>query len=365
MGLLEAIFTTLPPWKMASEKVNTRKIRCNFLLEGIRRAVRVFPAFPNGFDIRLSEWHTRSYSHWVAEHLPECRTVFALSGSGLAAGRVVQRRGGTYICDRGSTHSRFQNELLREEYKRWNMPCPPWSQFLIENEEEEYATADAITVPSDFARQSFITQGIDPNKVHVTPYGVNLNEFYPEQAKKNRDTFRVLFVGRISLRKGIPDLLEAFAKFRHPKKELVLVGGMQPEMRRFFSKRNLKGIRLIGAVPRSRVREFMVASDVMVLPSIEEGQALVLAQALACGLPVIATENTGANNLFVHGKEGMIVPARNPDAICSSLERLAGEPEQRDSMQNAALECVSYLSGWTGYAGRIAEICRITSAKLA
>jgi glycosyltransferase involved in cell wall biosynthesis len=291
--------------------------------------------------------------------LPECGAVFALSGAGLEAGRKIQKRGGIYVCDRGSTHSRYQNELMQEEHKRWKMPPPSWSDFLIENEENEYATADAITVPSDFAKESFVSQGIDPKKVFVTPYGVNLQEFYPTEFKKGRDTFRILFVGQISLRKGIPDLLEAFRKFRHPKKELILVGGMQPEMRQFFLSRKLEGIRFVGVLPRNRVRKYMVESDVMVLPSIEEGQALVLAQALACGVPIIATRNTGAENLFVHGREGLIVPFRNPCALHAALERMAGDQSLLESMGNAAKKCSKKLDGWAGYAKRVLGVLDI------
>jgi glycosyltransferase involved in cell wall biosynthesis len=93
----------------------------------------------------------------------------------------------------------------------------------------------------------------------------------------------------------------------------------------------------------------------MALPSIEEGLALVMAEALACGCPVIATQNTGASDLYGHEREGFIVPIRDAAAITSCLVRLADEPELRARMSSAALDRVKTIGGWEKYGDAYVE----------
>lgn len=358
LGLLNTIFTTLPPWRFAAESVNRTRICSNFWIEGLRQFARLGHFFPAELDVHLAEWHTRSYRQWAANKLPKCEALIALSGSGLSAGRKVQSFGGIYICDRGSTHSRFQNNLLREEYCRWKVPFPPFSEFLIENEEEEYATADAITVPSNFTKDSFIAQGVPAKKIYVAPYGINLNEFHQTGEPPANGIFRILFVGQFSLRKGAPYLLDAFAKFRHPKKELIIVGSIPKELRSILAKFSDQPIRLVGTLPRTEVRNYMSTAHVLVLPSIEEGLALVQAQALACGLPVIATTNTGSTDLFTDGVEGWIVEPRSSTAIADAFSRAASDTSTLNEMRESAIARSVSIGGWRSYALSIISLIK-------
>jgi glycosyltransferase involved in cell wall biosynthesis len=100
----------------------------------------------------------------------------------------------------------------------------------------------------------------------------------------------------------------------------------------------------------------MSMSHVMVLPSVEEGLAYVQGQAMACGCPVVATEHTGARDLFTDGKEGFIVPIRNPNAIAKRLQSLADSPDTRMSMSEAALQRVQSMGGWEQYGERMYRI---------
>src|SRR5258706_9719704 len=108
-------------------------------------------------------------------------------------------------------------------------------------------------------------------------------------------------------------------------------------------------INITGHVQQHRLKEIMSTSDVMVLPSVEDGFGLVQAQAMACGCPVIASQNTGAHDLFTDGKEGFIVPTRDSSAIANRLQQLADDPELRLGMSEAALQRVKSLEGWEQY----------------
>ncbi len=240
---------------------------------------------------------------------------------------------------------------MAEEYRRWGVPPPPPAPHIMRREEAIYATADAITVPSGVARRSFIEMGVAAAKLHVIPYGVRLDRFTPGEAPAS-DRFDVLFAGQISLRKGIPYLLEAFHRVRHPRKRLTLVGAVQDDTRELLRTLPLEDVAFTGPVAQNELAARMSRSHVLALASVEEGLALVMGQAMACGCPVIATKATGAEDLFSDGVEGFIAADRDIDAITDRLQRLVDDPTLRAQMGAAALERVKNLGGWDEYGER-------------
>jgi glycosyltransferase involved in cell wall biosynthesis len=274
--------------------------------------------------------------------------LIGISGSSLRAGALVQEAGGVFICDRGSTHQRYQEQLLAEEYGRWGVATPPSDPRDTRREEAIYAQADAITVPSTVAARSFAEMGVPAAKVHVLPYGVRLESFRPT-GEPPADEFAVLFAGSVGLRKGVPYLLEAFAALRHPRKRLRVVGAVQEEIRALLPRFAMEGVEMLGTVPQAELAAAMSRSHVLVLPSIEEGLALVQAQAMACGCPVICSTNTGGEDLFTDGVEGFIVPIRDPAALTDRMQRLADDAGLQGRMREAALRRVRSIGGWKEY----------------
>lgn len=234
------------------------------------------------------------------------------------------------------------------------MICDPRT---LAREEAEYAEADAIVVPSEFSRQSFLSMGVAGEKIRKIPLGVNLARFYPDGAPDG-ERFDVLYAGQVSFRKGIPYLLEAFAQFQHPKKKLRIVGAINPEIRDYLAHHLPEQVEVLGSVPQASLRGLMSRSHVLVLPSIEDGFGMVLSQAMACGCPVISTTNTGGSDLYTDGVEGYIVPIRSPEAIREKFEALAGSPELEARMRTAALERVRKLGGWHEYGQSYMDLMR-------
>jgi starch synthase len=192
--------------------------------------------------------------------------VVALAGSSLKAGRWLQAEGGRFVCDRGSTHARWQARVLNEEYRRWGVEVVVCDERDVAREEEIYAVADGITVASEFARRSFLEEGVAAEKLHVIPYGVRLESFSPATEPPGSETFEVLFVGHVSLRKGVPYLLEAFAKVRHPRKKLRVLGSVDPSMKLVLGRLPTDKVEFLGAQSREKVAEWMRRSHVLVLP---------------------------------------------------------------------------------------------------
>jgi glycosyltransferase involved in cell wall biosynthesis len=188
----------------------------------------------------------------------------------------------------------------------------------------------------------------------VIPYGVRLERFHPDGAPPSGPNarFEVLFVGGVSLRKGIPYLLKAFAAFAHPNKRLTVIGNLDPNFAPLLALLPQEHVEFLGSLPQPSLVAYMSRSHVMVLPSVEEGLALVQGQALACGCPVIASTATGSEDLFTDGVEGFIVPIRSVDAIVDRLQRFVDDPTLRERMSVAALERVKSLGGWREYGDR-------------
>jgi glycosyltransferase involved in cell wall biosynthesis len=358
LGHLERIFTSLPWWKVSKESreqnIPKNLISCNFYMQGIRRVGGKLPFYNKSIDGKLAVLETGIYSKWVARKLPECDAYIGISGSGLHAGKLAKSRGSIYVMDRGSTQIRHADIILREEYKKWGLKWAPINPWLIENEEAEADAASIITVPSHFVKGTFVSQGTDSQKIRVVPYGVSLSEFYPIfELKPDHRSFKILFVGQFSIRKGIPYLLEAFDKFQHPNKELIVVGSIAPEVKDIFHKYAGLNIRFVGQVPRNEVKDYMSSAHVLVLPSLEEGLALVQAQAMACGCPVIATPNTGSETLFQNREEGLIVEAQNVQALVESFHLLSEDRELLSRMSEASIKKVVSLGGWKTYTEQI------------
>jgi glycosyltransferase involved in cell wall biosynthesis len=301
----------------------------------------------------LDEALLRDLGSWLARSVdPEWTDVLhGLDGPGPVAGRLVKANGKLWVCDRGSTHILTQKEILEEEYKYWQVPPPKFSAEGIEQCVAEYEEAHAVTVPSQFVRRSFLERGFDPQRVFLCPYGVDLLEFRP--AAKADSVFRVIFVGSVCIRKGIGHLLRAVEPLvRKRQCELWLVGRIDPSARRLLEQyRDVFEFK--GICPKKDLWRLYSQASVMVLASVEEGLAQVQAQAMACGVPVIATTNTGAEDLFADGVEGFIVPIRSPEAIREKIEWMMANPALRNQMANAALERVKYLGGWNQYGERI------------
>jgi alpha-maltose-1-phosphate synthase len=357
-GALTAIFSGYPRFKLENERLPQSKI---FTFPWVFAPYARLA--PRSYRLRWlwDEANLSSLDWYVASRLPECDVVMSLSGCGLRTGRVARSRGVKYICDRGSAHIRVQDELLREEYDRQGIRFPGINPKVIAREEAEYVLADIITIPSTFALNSFLARGISREKLRLTPYGVDLSLFHPTTVPSTEE-FRVLFVGAISVQKGVRYLLEAFEKLNHPRKRLTLVGRTEPALEPWVQQlKQRPDVMVTGHVPQPRLKEYMSASHVMVLPSIQEGLALVQAQAMACGCPVISSQNTGGSDLFTDGLEGFITPIRDSGAIAYRLQLLADDPDLRARMSAAALERVKKVSGWHSYGDTMyaifSEIC--------
>jgi glycosyltransferase involved in cell wall biosynthesis len=260
------------------------------------------------------------------------------------------------VVEAVNSHVLVQERILREEHERLRLPLTGFHRREVARRVREYEMADGIICPSTFARRSFLEQGIEPGRVRTVPFGV---EIVPvrEPVDRPADTFRVLFVGQINIRKGLRYLFEAFKKFQHPKKELWIVG----------PKTGQTGIEDVSPPPETKFLGVLKGGElarayqschVMVLPTIEEGLALVIGEALSHGLPVIATENSGAADLFSDGSVGFHVPIRSPESITEKLQFWADNRDRLEEMSSRAGSPGQGLRTWEMTGQNLVETLR-------
>lgn len=201
-----------------------------------------------------------------------------------------------------------------------------------------FATADAVTVNSEHTRRSVEGLGCPTAKAHKLPVGLDAQEFpFCERTVGSGAPIRLLSIGRLVEIKGHEHLIRAVAMLRprHPRLRLDLVGDgpLRPKLERLAGELNTGGcITFHGALAGDEVKRLMSGAHLFALTSVNvdgdaEGQGLVLQEAQACGLPVVATRHGALPEGMLEGESGFIVPERDVDALAARLGWLLEHPE--------------------------------------
>jgi D-inositol-3-phosphate glycosyltransferase len=220
----------------------------------------------------------------------------------------------------------------------------------IEGEMELVAGVDRIVAANVVEREHLARYyGADPARVAVVPCGVDTELFRPGDSGEARRALgldgrpRVLFVGRLAPIKGLDTLVDAIAllRARRSPAELLIVGGDADEalegheahLRRRIERGGLGGsVRLLGRQSQQRLRTYFVAADLMVLPSYYESFGMVALEAMACGIPVVASRVGGLTTTVRDGVTGSLVPEGDAAALADRLEELLADPDRRERM---------------------------------
>lgn len=286
------------------------------------------------------------FGHFAATHLPaEADLLVGWSAATLEAIEPARRMGMKVVIERGSTHIAHQTDVLTAAYDAHGLDFNETPSVTIQREEAEYDAADAIAVPTRFAADTFTARGIPAEKLLVAPYGVDLARFRPGPERPAEAPVRILFVGRVGIRKGVPKLLRAFEGLAGTA-ELHLIGPVEPAMEPLMRKLPTAGVTVHGAQPGDKLPAFYANADAFCLPSLEEGFPLVLLQALASGLPVVTTPEAGAADIVTDGVEGLVVPAGDGGALGDALAALVSDAERRRAMGVAARARIE-AGGWS------------------
>jgi glycosyltransferase involved in cell wall biosynthesis len=350
-NLLHSIITTYPSYKVTEFGIKSDLIASLIYLEVFSRGwSKLSTILKSDFNSQL--FWLELFDRDVAKKLSGDFDIFVgWSGACFESFRRAKELGAKTVVERGSSHMAYQTRILEEEYDRWGLKFTKTHPGVYKREIQSYAECDRISIPSLFVKKTFIEQGIPEEKLIHVPYGTSLTEFYP--VKKEDNVFRVIHCGAISMRKGIAYLLQAFDELQLPDAELWLVGSVSPEAEVFLQKYQSPQIILKGKQPQNQLRWFYSQCSVFCIASIEEGLAMVQPQAMACGLPVIHTTNTGGEDIVRNGIDGFSIPIRDVEAIKEKILFFYNNPDERAEMGANALQQAKTSLSWDDYGQKI------------
>ncbi|QNJ07678.1 conserved hypothetical protein distantly related to alpha-glycosyltransferases family 4 [Synechococcus sp. Minos11] len=268
------------------------------------------------------------------------------------------------VLERSSAHITEQCILLRNEYKRIGKKWEETHKKIVSMEIREYNMCSCVAVPSLFVEESFKKYDFPSDKIYRNPLGVNVQAFESNQIKLLK-SFNVIFAGSLSVRKGIQDLVNGFLLAEIQDSQLILIGGQTTETRHFLENAPDCVIKT-GHIKQNMLRKYYSLGSCFVLPSIEEGMAMVQMQALAAGLPLICSTNTGGEDLlWLSNKRpiqhegnikefpaGFVIPINSPRSISYCLQLLKFNSLKQKAMSNEAKEIAKQKLSWGDYAYR-------------
>lgn len=358
-GKLDRLYTDFwasAPWRLIGKLAGKGSLatRCNPDLAGAQVTAFNFQAlkasrqrFANPYEGFLQVG--QEFGEQVVKHLQSSSQLLAYSSAVffsydtgfLEPARWIKARGGkAIVCQMDP--ARYEVDLVKAEEKRW----PGWARHSLEvpksyyeRRDEEWAVADLVMVNSEWTRQALIRQGVSERKLVVVPLAY---EF--AQAKGRIPSFRsqvssftkekplrILFLGQVILRKGIQYLIEAARLLKDEAIHFDVVGPIGISEAAIASVTS--NMTFYGPVSRNRTEEFYRSADLFVVPTLSDGFALTQLEAMAHGLPVIATPNCG--EVLSDGVDGLIVPACDAAALAEAFQLLIQDPVKLQAMSVA------------------------------
>jgi glycosyltransferase involved in cell wall biosynthesis len=280
----------------------------------------------------------------------DCAEQIFLAARDLGLGRVY---------DLPIAYWETAQQLLREEAQRY----PDWEPTLLATRDSveklsrkarELELAELVICPSRFVLESLPADARTRKKCLFAPFGSPIVNLVGEKRDPGLP-LRVLFAGALTQRKGLADLFAAMNMINSREIQLVVMGSLLQPLawyRHRFSDFVYESPR-----PHEGFLQLMQSCDVFVLPSIVEGRALVQQEAMACGLPLIATRNAGADDLIEEGVTGFLVPIRSPEVVAEKIGWCAANRSLLSGMGIAAKQRAGELR-WQAYGETIVSALR-------
>lgn len=300
---------------------------------------------------RIYGWQSKRY-------LKNADILHVRSGSGFSGAiERAKSNGMKVVVDHSIAHPAFMDKQLREEYQKngalfnLGMDNPFWTSIV-----EECKKGDVVLVNSQFVKDTFVENGFNPDKIKVSLLGVR-QDF--QSLKTNYELkdgkLRILFTGGFGFRKGAEYILRALAELDKEgfPYEFTCVGDSSGAVK-MIETIGAKHVQRVNTVPQDELKSYLANSDVYLFPSLCEGCASSGMEALAAGLPVIATKESGFP--ITNGKNGIIIESKNVQAIVDAIKRVAADKNLREQMGKAAARTIAENYTWEQYAQNVVKI---------
>ena len=300
----------------------------------------------------------RLFDRRVAARLPAgLDAVIACEISALETFRAARRRGVVTLLDAPSFHHRTQDRVHGR-----TAPAAVHRR-VTEIKDREIELADHILTVSELARESYLEAGVPPERVHALALGADLQLFTPDdgrgEAPAEPRAFTFLFSGASIGRKGFDLLLEAFARIAaaEPATCLRIVGprGDAAHLLDRLPEEARARLAVVGPVPQATLAAELRGADLVVLPSRHDSYGMAVAEALACGVPVLVSSMVGAKDLVRSGETGWVVPVGDGAALAERMLWCARHPAAVRALRPACRRAAESAT-WESYHRRLVDL---------
>jgi glycosyltransferase involved in cell wall biosynthesis len=254
----------------------------------------------------------------AARRLRSGTHLISFNGTSLAQFRAA-RATGFQSLSLMAANPHMRHVLRRHALAHSQYPLEPqWATRLLERNLREYSAADRIYVSSRYALQSFVEEGFGGDELELFPLTPHPRFSASERRPRTGGTFDLVYAGALTVHKGVPLLIDALSRIAYDDIRLLLVGGPKTRpMRRFLQACVARDPRIVVCPgdPLAHLR----GAGVYVHPAYEDGFAYAPAEALALGVPVIVSEDTGMKDLIASEREGVVVQTGSPDALSEAI----------------------------------------------
>jgi glycosyltransferase involved in cell wall biosynthesis len=310
------LITTYPYFHLKKYGLKSSQITSFFWLELVKRINQKF-FLDKGFLLIgnvIDNFTHEMFDYLCSKKLKKLKfdKLIAFSGSSEKTLSVAKNFKAKSYLIRGSAHILTVKKILELESKKYNATIQLPHKNLIRREINEYKIADKIIVHSHFAFKSFIKEGILKNKVSILPLGVDkvLKSNFFKKEKKNK---QILYLGQVSIRKGVHYLLEIFNRLNLNDVTLVIAGPVQKEFVHILKKFSVNAkIKILGRVTHSEKINLFKDSNIFCLPTLEDGFAKVLLEAAEYGNYLLCSKFSAGPDIVSRNKNlGIIFDPRN------------------------------------------------------
>ena len=308
---------------------------------------------------RRNDWVKSRISRLAARRLGHHdRLVVAREMEAEEVFSAARAKNITTLYQLPTSHHATVQHILKTEYETFpdladqELNSSTFEPSRIDRKNRELAMADSIIVPSEFVRQSLIAAGVASQKVVSLPFACEEGWRPAECHVRSSNTW--LHAGQLSVRKGTHRLLKVWKQLgAYRTQKLRLVGSMRLPPR--WLKEYAHCFEFTGRVPREELKRYYHQASCFVLPALAEGFANVILESLACGTPVIASRNSGADGFITPGVEGRLHDAQNDDDLAAQIDHLLSRPSELTEMgRNAQKKADTWT--WADYRARFAAI---------
>jgi glycosyltransferase involved in cell wall biosynthesis len=284
--------------------------------------------------------------------------LIAMNGAASRSFRAAKSNGGTTVLNHVNATPHAHNAVLRNVAGLLGSHHEMVPDRQVARIEDELGVSDIVLVLSKQSAKQLVDSGVSASRIIVVPPGIDPATFtmHDRATPKRASSLECLYVGQMSHRKGIPVLLEAARLCKRLPVRFRLIGPVvSPEVLRDLP----DNVAYEGAAAPGRgVAGAMQEADVFLLPSLLDAFGRVVFEAMASGLPVIASDGAGASEWISPGRHGFVVPAGNAQALACRIEQLLDDPDLRSEMGIAGHAHIQQAYSMKQYAATVVgQVC--------